>query len=223
MPQNNFKYISDPSFNIESINHQIDWLNWAVVLLCAITIISCRISDYNYIPNLFKQKNNFNSSQITLKKFSSLALLLNYYLIGSLFIWQILIITKSSFISSNLLFAIILGGLIGINIIKFLFISLIDLIFKRKIHFHIKLHISYFQISGLILFPIYVLSFFAPLETKVTTYIIAGILFGLTLIIRELKSLFIALNNRISFLYIILYLCTLEILPLILAIKILKG
>jgi hypothetical protein len=58
---------------------------------------------------------------------------------------------------------------------------------------------------------------------KIDVYLICAIIFIILMVTREIKSLFTALNKGISLFYIILYLCTLEILPLILIIKILKG
>jgi len=223
MEKNNIEHISNSTFELESINHGIDWLNWTMVLICVISIIGSRISDYNYIPNLFKLKTNYNSNQIHTKKISSLSLLLNYLVILTLFIWQYIIISGKNFIAPLLLFLLILGGIILGTSLKFLIIYVIDVVFKRKIHFHINLHITYFQISGIILLPFYFLSFFSESGIKSQIYLAVAVLFSLNLIIRELKSLLTALNNRISLLYIILYLCTLEILPLILAVKILKG
>lgn len=223
MSQSNIEYISNSSFQLETINHSFDWLNWTMVAICVLAIIASRISNYNYIPNLFKQKTNYNSNQTTLKKFSSIILTANYVVILTLFIWQYLTITGVNFFSPIVLFVIIFGGLIVGIFSKFAIIYMVDVVFNRKVHFHINLHLSYFQLSGVLLVPFYILSFFAPVEIKSNVYLVVLVLFSLTLIIRELKSLFTALNNRISLLYIILYLCTLEILPLILAIKILKG
>ena len=219
---------------LQDINKSIDWLNWSAVLTCCFLIIISRVSNYNYITDLFKRRNNYNLNQTNFKKLASLTLIFNYYIVCSLFIWQFCIIKELHFFSKNILFIIIFMSILVIHNLKLLAIKIVDNLFNRRNHFHIRLHLYYFQVMGLIALPIYVLSYFlAPSEnqgyflnhvfTKINIYFLTACIFSIILIIREFKSLFTALSNRISLFYIILYLCTLEILPLILIIKILNG
>lgn len=222
------QHTTNSEFNLIEKQIQLDWLNWIVILLCLISIIVSRVSDYSYIQNLFKRNNNFNTNAITLKKLSSLSLLFNYYLIISLFIWQYIIITNNNLFSQSVLFFILITGVISLSVFKFIIIFIIDTLFLQRNHFHIKLHLSYYQILGIVLVPLYILSYKLDMFltndiNKADVYVIFAVIVVLITVIREIKSLFTALKNRISLFYIILYLCTLEILPLILAIKILKG
>ena len=191
------------------------------------------MSEYAHIPNLFKQRNNINSNQTNFKKLTSLALIVNYYVITTLFIWQFCLTKYMPNINSAILFLYLLSVVFIVSNLKLIMILVIDTLFNRRDHFHIRLHLYYFQVLGLIVLPIYVLSFYLGDNiaqdsflngyfTKMNLYFVAALLFITIIIIREIKSLLTALNNRISLLYIILYLCTLEILPLILVIKILR-
>ncbi len=121
-------------------------------------------------------------------------------------------------------------GVIGLSVFKNLLIFIIAFVFKRRDYFHIQNHFSFYQIIGVIFVPLFILSYFLgdfvvfnKSITMLETYTFFGLLALIILVIRELKSLFTALTKSISLFYIILYLCTLEILPIILLIKILNG
>jgi len=234
MESNHVKYIHDSNFELMQTHQYFDWFSWSIVLVCLILVIVSRLSNYDYISKLFKRHNNFNSNANSLSKLSSILLIVNYYLVISLFIWQFIIELNVLTLNTYLLFGIVLVSLVSLSTFKIISIYMIDILFKRKNHFHIRYHLSFTQIIGILALPLYVFSFFLfPNQNldlflnvsihKIDIYLFVLILFSLTILFREFKSLFTALNNRISLLYIILYLCTLEILPLILAIKILKG
>ena len=234
---NLIKHTTTSEFYLIDNYSEIDWLNWTLIIISLLLIIISRVSDYNYIPNMFRK--NYSNNSVTLKKLSSITLLINYYLIVSLFIWQYIIITNNNLFTAPILLLFVFLGVIILSNLKFLVMFFINTLFKQRTHFHIKIHISYYQVTGLILTPLYILSYFLSyfleppynkLEmflnhsiSKLDVYLMCGIIIVLIIVVREIKSLFTALKNRIPLFYIILYLCTLEILPLILVIKILKG
>jgi len=234
MESNLVKYIHDSNFELIQSQHNFDWFNWSIVLVCIVLVIIARQSNYEYLPKLFKLQNNFNTNTNNLSKLPSFLLITNYYLVISLFIWQFLIGLNAFNLNTYLIYGLTLISLISLSISKLIIIYIVDILFKRKNHFHIRYHLSFTQIIGIIVLPFYIFSFFLfPNQNldlfvnvtigRIDIYLFVLIIFSLTILYREFKSLFAALNNRISLLYIILYLCTLEILPLILAIKILKG
>jgi len=199
--------------DLTRVNHSFDWFNWFIVLLCIITIIVTRLSDYDHIPNLFKIKPKASS----LKKLSSISLIINYFLITSLIVWEI-IQYKDPIINNYYFYIIILIAVIGLTILKFGIIKVINYIFKQQ-NFHIENHLLFFQNTGLILLPLYIISYYASNDNKLIFYLIILSYFAFILVLRELKSLFTALKLKISFFYIILYLCTLEILPILIGLK----
>ena len=80
-----------------------------------------------------------------------------------------------------------------------------------KIH-RIRLSIQ-FQLFGILLFPLSILAYYTPFlrESILITGIIA---IGIWLIVRIISMLHSGHQSNIGIIYIILYLCTLEILPL---------
>jgi hypothetical protein len=84
---------------------------------------------------------------------------------------------------------------------------------------HLTNHKVFFQIQGIILLPFSILLIFSGLEAqKYLVFIIIGILI-LFSIFRTVLSIMYALRYGFSFLYIFMYLCTLEILPLVVILK----
>jgi len=211
---NYINHINSTDFELIKLNSEINWLNIAALLICVILIISSKIisSDSIYsIIGLRKEKSQ------TSKGLPSYFLSLNYFIVISLYIWNYYVINNNNekFYSLFIIFAIV----VSISFTKLLTIYLIDILFKRKNHFHLKLHFQFYQLLGAILLPLYVLTYFFEPKHLIISYFFIFILAILLLITREILSLFTALNNRISLLYLILYLCTLELLPIALVAK----
>lgn len=121
--------------------------------------------------------------------------------------------------SSNgvIVFSAILGGLIAYRIYYFIFHKFIailtaDKVFTQKLYFDSLLAI---RGSGIFLFP---LSFFIYyMNVNIATYLLyfaLGVL-SISLIYRIIRLLSLFIKNSISLLYFILYLCALEIVPII--------
>ena len=90
-----------------------------------------------------------------------------------------------------------------------------DGIIEHQLNHHI-----YFQTSSLILTVILILSYAVTEEfSYILLWSIGGIVL-LGLIIREIQSLIRAVTAKVSVLYIILYLCTLEIVPLLVILRV---
>lgn len=76
---------------------------------------------------------------------------------------------------------------------------------------------------GVVLFPFVLMGAYLY-KTEASGVLLAGVgIFGLLFIYRLSRGIFSALSNRIPLFYIILYLCSLEILPLLILIKSLQG
>ncbi len=80
-----------------------------------------------------------------------------------------------------------------------------------------------YRIGALILFVVvFLLAYTFVLPSKV--YVISGfIAIGIMYLIRMLRLLIIFINRNISILYLILYLCALEILPVVISVKYFTG
>lgn len=124
--------------------------------------------------------------------------------------------------SNELILFFIILGILSLLLIKLLSIRILATLADTKKGFmdHINNHFIFFQLGGVILTPVLLFSYSAP--TKYNELVLIAIAFLLTILIfvRELKSILTALEYKISILYIILYLCTLEILPLVIGVRV---
>lgn len=115
---------------------------------------------------------------------------------------------------------ILLGVLVGAALIKWAAMwSAMFVVEQRSgIIEHGMNHLIFYQVGGLILTPILIVSHFFPSE--IYELIVFGCLIftGVLLLYRDVQSIGRAIKVRISPLYIILYLCTLEIMPFVLII-----
>ena len=91
---------------------------------------------------------------------------------------------------------------------------------NRGTYEHTLNHFIFFQLGAIILTPILIFTHFLSDQMgEVVGFILLGII-ALLIFIRELQSFVRAFRSGVSTLYIILYLCTLELLPLVLIIKV---
>lgn len=79
---------------------------------------------------------------------------------------------------------------------------------------HMYNHFIFYQITSIILTVLLIFSHYLPSDYRNMINLTLIILFSMLLLIRELKSLSRGIQANISIFYIILYLCTLEIIPL---------
>lgn len=111
---------------------------------------------------------------------------------------------------------------IGIMLIKFLSILMLSRLSKTRggLLEHLLNHHIFFQISSIVLTIILIFSIAIPHEFYlIFIYFFLAILL-ISIFFREIQSLIRAIQVKISILYIILYLCTLEILPFIVIIRV---
>jgi tryptophan-rich sensory protein len=80
-----------------------------------------------------------------------------------------------------------------------------------------------YRFSALMLFLIMVLMFYSPLFTDKIYFTSGIIIIGLLYFIRIIRLLIIFLKRNISLFYLILYLCALEILPVLISVKYFSG
>ncbi|MGM0649056.1 MAG: DUF4271 domain-containing protein, partial [Bacteroidota bacterium] len=88
---------------------------------------------------------------------------------------------------------------------------------------YIKIWMSLNKWYGLILLPVIITLLYLPGNIRpYMVYIIAS-LYAIFFIIKILRGIKLSINNRLSFLVIFLYLCTLELLPVIVLLKYISG
>lgn len=219
--ENPIKTNNISQFELSNFENSFDYFTWTIILISCLLIIISKFSNSNIInqlvKNIFTSKQDYKKS----KGLHNILLNINFVLILSLFTNRLF--EMNNLKSDWLSFLYWNAGIFMVIGLKMIIIYIIDIIFKRQDHFHIFHHLNFYKLSGIILLPLYVFTFFVPETYKSLAFIFCISIILIFLVLREIKSFFNALSHRISLLYIILYLCTLEILPLMLAFAILKG
>ena len=174
------------------------------------------LTSYQLFNKMFKEQNT-----ITLR----LAILLSvvFYINSSLLIYytlNYLSLTKSS---SGF---IIYGSTLGLLFMAFLVFAsinkLLAFVFESYKVINMYLYNTFYtnRILGVALLPFVVLYPYLPNFSSQILLFLAWIIVLLSFILRWFKGLQISFNYRIPFFYMFLYLCTLEIIPLLFLIKI---
>lgn len=202
----------DRSFNI---------IFWILILVNLICLSASKSLNSSYLKSLFttgifnrQLLQNFqeelrlfslSSFLLTLAYLNCLALILSMYFLQGV-------------ASESLM---ILGGVAVVLLLKFGVMWLTGFFAQSTagIYEHFLNHLVYMQIAGIILTPLLIFTFYLPPGYRSIAIAVLAIITLLFLFIRELYSLARAVRSRISLLYIILYLCTLELLPLVLVIR----
>jgi hypothetical protein len=181
-----------------------------------------RTANPGYIQVLFntainnRQLVNTIREDLNLGRLSSILLNITYFNALAAIIYRALH-TDMSYLA-----LIIAGILIFSALFKLLIIRIIAFLLNSKLALqeHLLNHLIFFQIAGIILTPILIFTNYLPDGYVNLSLIILFSIVGLFLIIREIQSLTRALQYKISFFYIILYLCTLELLPVFIGIRV---
>lgn len=130
-------------------------------------------------------------------------------------------------INSNILiYLIILLGSIAFFFVKNSLIYIFGVIFnaKYKVKIYLTNQIVFYAIKGIILIPFVFLSFFLKNNTPEILLFSSLIIFLIIFTIRLLRGFYLSLNDSLfSKVYLFFYLCTLELLPLVIAYKLIIG
>lgn len=141
----------------------------------------------------------------------------------TLFVWQVIeFYGWASSVEDSLLFFSILASVIAIYAIKFSLIKFFGFVFKttKEADEYALAVLLFVNSLGLFLLPIVVCIAFAQ-NVSIGIFINVGLgTLGLFLLTRIVRGLIIGINSiRVSKLYLFLYLCSLEILPLVIMVK----
>lgn len=195
---------------------------WCLILVNIMIFAFVRTVNPGYLRVLFstainnRQLVNNIREDLNLMRLSAILLNLTYFNALAIILWKAMDSKANVFILilAALLLFLALLKLIVIRVIAFLLNS------KSALQEHILNHLIYFQIAGIILTPILLFTHYVPERYVNLTLTILLSLTGLFLVLREFQSLIRALQYKISIFYIILYLCTLELLPLAVGIRV---
>ena len=222
---------------------KISSIEWMVLplLLVLVSYAIIRHMQVGVIGDSFRQYFSFTLSNQDYKGAHglssrlSIALVLNSIIIISILIYKLLVKVITP-VDSYLIYGIVVGGILLLLVIKFGIISLVkgisesgDVLEKAK-----NYNFRYYQIIGVLLLPGIIAILFFPQSTNINIQLFGqksqsigevycAFLLVISYVIRLLHSVRQSLGVKVSWYYIILYLCTLEILPLVVTYLLLVG
>ena len=165
----------------------------------------------------------------------SIALALNSIIVISILIYKLLIKVIVP-VDPYLLYGLVVGGVLLLLVMKLTIISIVkgvseagDVLEKAK-----NYNYRYYQIIGVLLLPGIIAILFFPHSTDINIQLFGqksqnigevycALLLIISFVIRLFQSIRQSLDVKVSWYYIILYLCTLEILPLVVTYLLLVG
>jgi hypothetical protein len=205
--------------------------NWSIILLVLLFIIlaSIRTSSEKYLVQLFQSLfNRTTATRLFREKISNLLhvsfrLDIFFIMVVGLLIFQTVeYILKPEPETSLIIFGISVAAFLIYVVLKFTLYRISGFIFNvnsetQEYIFYAK---SGNRILGLILFPIAVSLYFIKGVYAEYVMISGGLIFVIVNIINTLRCMKVIAQKVFSIYYMILYLCTLEILPLLLMCRI---
>lgn len=225
-----FSSVNDPTIvnyvdtigNAIPIKDTFNFVFWILMSINLIIIAAVRTIHPAYIRVLFdtalhnRQLINNLREELNFSRMTSILLNLTYFNALAIIIW---IAIKES---NEYLMILLTFVLIGAAIFKLIFIRLIGVFANTKIGLqeHLLNHFIFFQVGGIILTPILIFTHYLPAHYVNLTLIIAASIIALLFVVREMQSFIRAVQYKISIIYIILYLCTLELMPLLVGVRV---
>jgi hypothetical protein len=222
---------------------KISSIEWMVVplLLVLVSYAIIRHMQVGVIGDSLRQYFSFTLSNQAYKGAHglssrlSIALALNSIIVISILIYKLLIKVIAP-AESYLLYGLIVGGVFLLLGIKFAIISLVngiseagDVLEKAK-----NYNFRHYQIIGILLLPGIIALLFFPHSTNINIQLLGQksqnvgevycvFLLAISYVFRLFQGVRQSLGVKVSWYYIILYLCTLEILPLAVTYLLLVG
>jgi hypothetical protein len=208
----------------KSISSGYDWVTFtliAILLLIGWTRLFFKkyfvsliksFQSYNYAYSLFLEKNSLTAR-------ASLILNFTFFITTGLFLFQTLHYYGYTLPLSHAFqqFLFLSAFSLAWYIWNYLMTEFTGFVFLREQSFLEYLHNYniYRKILGVILFPlVFILAYISP-EYKPIFIIMGAALFGIVYFTHILRGLQIFMKKKVSIYYLILYLCALEILPLV--------
>ena len=194
--------------------NNIPVIGFYLLIFVGIVFIAVRLSYDNYIKQLFSaislDKNKFEA-QNSDYHFSNSRLFLHISLL-ILFTLSLCLLTDYYLGSYNLKKNFI-GVFVFYMVQAFGFIAFSSITNKAETSF-VKNRLSYYELTSFFLFPFVIITLYSPINLY---WIISVVLISIVLIAMIRSSIY--LTGLISVFHIILYLCTLEIIPILFLLK----
>lgn len=212
----------------EKSDFNTDWITILFVIVLVL-VATVRATSTNYIRFLFQSLINYTTSFRLFREknypvlHGATQLDIIFYFIFSLFIYQVEDSFNIAFTTRNiLLYLLILGSVLGYFYLKKVAYFLVGLVFEsipdtNEYLFNMDI---FNRTLGLSLFPVVALINYYPANNPMITVYVGIFLVAVFYIFLLQRGIFILLKKQFSIFYLFLYLCTLEILPLLLIYKV---
>ncbi len=200
-----------------------DWIV-GLSILVLILLATVKLFFNNYFRQLFRSAFNFSSASRMFREKSlslthaSFRIDIIFFLVFSLFLFQVGQAFQIDFHLSEIIeYLILLGGvLVFFTVKKFLYFlqGSLSKSIPETSEFLFNMN-NYNRVLGLLLFPVCMVIAFTPLAETDPVILTGFVLIGMIYILLILRGIKILMRKHFSIFYLILYLCTLEILPLL--------
>jgi len=184
------------------------------------TLLADSITNYQISAKLYLEKN------VLTRRVSPIMDVI-YFVVFAVFLYEL---TKySGILTTNIkeivLYGIILGLLMAYSLFRITILRMTGFLFHNVQVFTEYIHHTFIFNKGLgiVLFPVIIMLIFMP--PQLIRYILATgiIIYLLAFILKAVRAYKIIIRKDVLLFYMILYLCSLEILPLLLGYKIMKS
>ncbi len=216
----------------DRIHYPESWLTGLVLFIAAV-LVWIQIFYGKFYSNLVR---SFSSFQISVKMYHERNMLVNrvsyildgvYFLVLSVFIFQLLYAFDFMDLSSKRheTYLMILITLLGYYFIRLLLLRVTGFIFDIADFFSEVNYQSFIfnKIMGIMLYPLIILTIYMQTRRFLIIYYLGLVFFVAVFAMKLLRSRKIIIQRGIWLFYLFLYLCTLEILPLLLGYKLIKS
>jgi hypothetical protein len=217
-----------PNLRVEKSIFEKEWV-FGISMLSMVLIILVQIFYQKYLASIFSALGNMQLSEKMMREKNVIVrrvfFFLNtiYFLALALLAYTALKKTGIRFTVSNdfHLFMIILAALSVLSFLRVAFIRFIAVIFDAVPVFREYVHNTFIinKSLGIILLPLIISSFYVDLKLAQIIFVVSVVVLFISLLYRYIKAIQIILKHNVFLFYSILYLCTLEILPVLVGIK----
>ena len=209
-----------------------DWIFFIIIILLVI-VSWLRIFNAKYLVNNFKALVNYQLANKLLKenniiqRRTSALLHFIYFFSGGLYLFLLFVHFQWNpfHLSSFILFLVLTGFLIFLFLLRVLLMKLTGFVFVRNELFSNYLF-NYFLTNkalGLILIPLSLaIAYSSGILTEIFVYISLSVVLS-AYILRLLRTILFVLKNEVLLFYLILYLCTVELLPFLVILKVILS
>jgi hypothetical protein len=211
------------------IHHVAAWQT--LILVVALLLLGfAKAFSVNRFKQTYKSLFNYRTAQEICNEEKvffhrvNVTLTINYLIITALFVYQLKeILNYINHESTSLIFYLfIIGVLLVLNAAKLIFAQLISFIFDvSQLGSDYTFNVTLFNnLLGVLLIPVLSIMYFTSVDfSDILTYVAIPVLL-LCFVLRLFRLIVIGISKGVSYFYIFVYICTLEILPLVVMIKI---